>query len=124
MKAMVYYQDAVFIGKTLILTVSYQTCFSKDAGSNIGIYTIMMATMDRRVIAVDAMVDNLVYIRRSLKFDNKKSLRYHKDVHKEEAFPCPHCDKVFHRKLNYGLYISQMQMWLCHISITCIFCNL
>ena len=74
MKAMDYYQDAVFIGKTLILTVSYQTCFSKDAGSNIGMYTIMMTTMDRRVIAVDTMVDNLAYIRRSLKLDNKDSL--------------------------------------------------
>ena len=37
-------------------------------------YTIMMATMDRKVIAVDAMVDNLAYIRRSLKLDNKESL--------------------------------------------------
>ena len=59
MKAMDYYQDAVFIGKTFILTVSYQICFSTDAGSNIGMYTIMMAAMDRKVIAVDAMVDNL-----------------------------------------------------------------
>ena len=74
MKAMVYYQHAVFIGKTLILTVRYLTCFSKDAGSNIGMYTIMMAAMDRKVIAVDAMVDNLAYIRRSLKLDNKESL--------------------------------------------------
>ena len=74
MKAMDYYQDAVFIGKTFILTVSYQICFSTDAGSNIGMYTIMMAAMDRKVIAVDAMVDNLAYIRRSLKLDNKESL--------------------------------------------------
>ena len=52
-------------------------------------------------------------------FDNKKSLRYHKDVHKEEVLPCPHCDKVFHRKLNYGLHISQMHSGQTFICETC-----
>ena len=52
-------------------------------------------------------------------FDNKKSLRYHKDVHKEEVLPCPHCDKIFHRKLNYGLHISQMHSGQTFICETC-----
>jgi len=52
-------------------------------------------------------------------FDSKKSLRYHKDVHKEEVLPCPHCDKVFHRKLNYGLHISQMHSGQTFICETC-----
>ena len=45
-----------------------------DAGSNIGMYTIMMAAMNREVVAVDAMADNLAYIRRSLELGNKEAL--------------------------------------------------
>ena len=37
-------------------------------------YTLMMAAMGRKVIAVDPMVDNLAYIRRSLKLGNRESL--------------------------------------------------
>ena len=34
-------------------------------------YTIMVAAMGREVVAVDAMADNLAYIRRSLELANK-----------------------------------------------------
>ena len=34
-------------------------------------YTIMVAAMDRNVVAVDAMADNLAYISKSLNIINK-----------------------------------------------------
>ena len=37
-------------------------------------YTIMVAAMGREVVAVDAMSDNLAYIRRSLELANKEHL--------------------------------------------------
>ena len=37
-----------------------------DGGCNIGMYTLMVAAMGREVVAVDAMVDNLAYVRKSL----------------------------------------------------------
>jgi len=54
MKAMDHYKDAVFI----------------DAGSNIGAFTIPVASMKRKVIAVDLMTDNLAFIKKSLSFTN------------------------------------------------------
>lgn len=58
MKAMRFYEEAVFI----------------DAGSNIGMYTLMVAAMGREVLAVDMMSDNLAYIRRSLELENREHL--------------------------------------------------
>ena len=37
-----------------------------DLGSNIGAYTLPVASMGRRVVAVDMMRDNLAYIKTSL----------------------------------------------------------
>ena len=37
-----------------------------DLGSNIGAYTLPVASMERRVVAVDMMRDNLAYIKTSL----------------------------------------------------------
>ena len=37
-------------------------------------YTIMVAAMDREVVAVDAMADNLSYIRKSLELGGKENL--------------------------------------------------
>ena len=37
-------------------------------------YTLMVAAMDREVVAVDAMADNLAYIRHSLHLANKEHL--------------------------------------------------
>ena len=37
-----------------------------DLGSNIGAYTLPVASMRRRVVAVDMMRDNLAYIKTSL----------------------------------------------------------
>ena len=47
-------------------------CDCLDAGSNIGMYTVMVASMGRQVVAVDAMADNLAYIGKSLKLGNKE----------------------------------------------------
>ena len=41
------------------------SCFL-DVGSNIGMYTIVVAAMNRSVVAVDADPVNLAYIRKSL----------------------------------------------------------
>ena len=38
-----------------------------DAGSNIGLYTLAVAAMNRLAVAVDMMEDNLAYIRESLR---------------------------------------------------------
>jgi len=56
MKAMDYYPNAVFI----------------DAGSNIEAYTIPVATMNRRVVAVDMMNDIFDIIKKSLQKKNLK----------------------------------------------------
>ena len=37
-------------------------------------FTILVAAMDRKVVAVDAMADNLAYIRRSLELASKVHL--------------------------------------------------
>ena len=50
MEAMTLYPEAVFL----------------DLGSNIGAYTVPVASMRRRVVAVDMMRDNLAYIKTSL----------------------------------------------------------
>ena len=41
-----------------------------DIGANIGMYTVVIAAMRRRVIAVDADPINLAYIRKSLEIEN------------------------------------------------------
>ena len=38
-----------------------------DVGANIGMYTVIIAAMKRKVIGVDADPKNLAYIRHSLK---------------------------------------------------------
>ena len=50
MEAMTLHPEAVFL----------------DLGSNIGAYTLPVASMRRRVVAVDMMMDNLAYIKTSL----------------------------------------------------------
>ena len=50
MEAMALHPEAVFL----------------DLGSNIGAYTLPVASMRRRVVAVDMMRDNLAYIKTSL----------------------------------------------------------
>ena len=41
-----------------------------DIGANIGMYTLVIAAMRRRVISVDADPSNLAYIRQSLELEN------------------------------------------------------
>ena len=55
MKMVDTYPDAVFL----------------DIGSNIGMYTVMIAAMDRKVFAVDPMIFNLQLIHESLKKSGK-----------------------------------------------------
>jgi len=50
LKAMSMYPEAVFL----------------DCGSNIGMYSVVMASAKRDVVAVDAMLENLAYIHHSL----------------------------------------------------------
>ena len=50
MEAMALHPEAVFL----------------DLGSNVGAYTLPVASMGRRVVAVDMMRDNLAYIKTSL----------------------------------------------------------
>ena len=45
----------------------------KDIGANIGMYTVLVASMDRQVVAVDADPENLAYIRKSLDLQNTTS---------------------------------------------------
>jgi len=75
MRAMSLYEDAVFL----------------DAGSNIGMYTVMVAAMGREVVAVDAMMDNLAFVSKSLeesKAENKVTLLHNaiSDSH-ETVYP-------------------------------------
>ena len=41
-----------------------------DVGANIGMFTVVIAAMKRKVIAVDVDPKNLAYIRKSLKVAN------------------------------------------------------
>ena len=50
LKAMAMYPEAVFL----------------DCGSNIGMYSVVMASAKREVVAVDAMLENLAYVHHSL----------------------------------------------------------
>ena len=45
-----------------------------DVGCNIGMYTIMAAGMGRRVVAVDAVAENLAYVHASLTKDGRNDL--------------------------------------------------
>ena len=45
-----------------------------DVGCNIGMYTLMAAGMGRRVVAVDAVAENLAYVHASLKKDGRTDL--------------------------------------------------
>ena len=49
---------------------SYPGAVFLDIGANIGMYTVVIAAMRRRVIAVDADPSNLAYIRQSLQIEN------------------------------------------------------
>ena len=74
MKAMSLYDSAVFIGKILYFITLSNSKYCLDGGCNIGMYTIMVAAMGREVVAVDAMADNLAYVRRSLEIQNREHL--------------------------------------------------
>lgn len=53
---------------------AYPSAVFLDLGSNIGMYTVVIATMRRKVIAVDADPKNLAYIRQSLAIE--KTTKY------------------------------------------------
>ena len=44
----------------------YKTAVFLDIGANIGIYTVLVAAARRKVVAVDAVMENLAYINHSL----------------------------------------------------------
>jgi hypothetical protein len=44
----------------------YKTAVFLDIGANIGIYTVLVAAASRKVVAVDAVMENLAYINQSL----------------------------------------------------------
>jgi len=44
----------------------YKTAVFLDIGANIGMYTVMVAATKRKVVAVDAVMENLAYINHSL----------------------------------------------------------
>ena len=46
------------------------SCHVADLGSNIGMFTIAAALMGRSVVAVDANLYNLAYLRSSLKLNS------------------------------------------------------
>ena len=53
---------------------AYPSAVFLDVGANIGMYTVMIAAMKRKVIAVDADPKNLAYIRQSLAIE--KTTKY------------------------------------------------
>ena len=50
---------------------AFPTAVFLDVGSNIGMYSVLIAAMRRKVIAVDADPSNLAYIRQSLEITKK-----------------------------------------------------
>ena len=69
------FPDATFLGMTYEVTEVLITRMrvSSDLGCNIGQYTLVVAAMGRDVVAVDAMVNNLELVRKSLELINKQS---------------------------------------------------
>ena len=63
---MLYWLVKIIISENLL---SRTLCIS-DAGCNVGMYSIVAAAIGRNVVAVDAMADNLAYIRKSLELNN------------------------------------------------------
>ena len=68
-KVLSVFKNATFLGK-LFLDLQNQTFLFADLGSNIGMYTVVVAAMRRQVVAVDADPKNLAYIRTSLDLTN------------------------------------------------------
>ena len=42
-----------------------------DIGSNIGMFSVAVANLGRKVVAVDASIENLAYIDKSIHLNNK-----------------------------------------------------
>ena len=74
-RAVKKFPDATFLGMTYEVTEVLITRMreSSDLGCNIGQYTLVVAAMGRDVVAVDAMVNNLELVRKSLELINKQS---------------------------------------------------
>ena len=71
-RAMRTYSQAVFVGKGRGGGSRRGTVFLLlDGGCNIGMYTMMVAAMDRKVIAVDVLLENIDHIKTSLQIINK-----------------------------------------------------
>ena len=66
-------------------------------------YTIMVAAMDRQVVAVDAMAENLAYISRSLNIINKTEqvVLVHNHIRYNNIMSNIHCDLYFSLSNNH-----------------------
>ena len=75
-------------------------------------YTLMVAAMDREVVAVDAMADNLAYIRHSLHLANKEHLVTL--VHNAIRYPGHIFSRIFERKHFFTatlMRLSTLSLW-------------
>ena len=63
--------DAEAVTSVMKMVDTYPDAVFLDIGSNIGMYTVMIAAMDRKVFAVDPMIFNLQLIHESLKKSGK-----------------------------------------------------
>jgi len=83
---------------------AYKDAVLVDAGCNVGMYSIVAAAIGRNVVAVDAMADNLAYIRKSLELNNmsEKVVLVHNAISNTHAtlYPVPDAAPDFH--LNPG----------------------
>ena len=69
MKAMEIYGDAVFIGRRYLAwhgDYHQYVTMCPDGGCNIGVFTVMVAAMRRRVVAVDILQENIDFVKTSL----------------------------------------------------------
>ena len=68
-KAMRKFETATFLGELAVSKCLFIT-FYLDIGSNIGMYSVVVAAIKRQVVAVDADPVNLAYVRKSLDLSN------------------------------------------------------
>ena len=68
---MLQFPTATFLGNLQFISI-YRCYLFTDLGSNIGMFSVTVASMGRKVVAVDASIQNLAYIHKSVSLNGNR----------------------------------------------------